>query len=605
MSKTFYSAYTCKNNLGDLIINKMQIEEYSKYGEVYVDFTGMPDNFKNILLNQNNPNIKDFTATYGQSYRGKHFIQVIKLLKKEGFTHFTKSPGPYAVLSLPLKKLTIRLIGALGYMTANHLGLKVFAFGIDLDYTSNQPKWLRLLNVKYFSLYNSLGLRSLKNYEECKNDLNNTRYVPDMAILYNPQPYTNINRRRIALSFRYVAETEILLKELKEILPIFFSKGYAVDIIFQVEEDRLFAKVLAKSLKEYNLNVLSQCIWYDNLDTYSKYDYVFSNRLHVLLLAAKYGAIPLALISKDLKEQKIQNIFNSISLGYLVRHIGFTNKEQWIELLSNKEAIKHEVNNALEYQKQIQGEQEKIKSVREYVKTITGFRSLHYDFAKENQGLGNSIIHGVSTVINQYGTAIIIEDDLVLAPNFLAFMNEGLQRYKDEQKIFSICGYSNKVKVPKGYAYDTYFCTRSSSWGWATWADRWNSVNWDLKDFGSYRQKAKEFNRWGGSDCWKMLHDWHNGKNKSWAIRFCFAQFLQDKLSLFPIISKINNEGFDGEGTNCKRYSRFKFTFDTTDHKTFSYPMQIEVNKTLYKSALSYHNIMIRVWSRIMYIIYR
>ena len=54
----------------------------------------------------------------------------------------------------------------------------------------------------------------------------------------------------------------------------------------------------------------------------------------------------------------------------------------------------------------IQGEQEKIKSVREYVKTITGFRSLHYDFAKENQGLGNSIIHGVSTVINQYGTAI-------------------------------------------------------------------------------------------------------------------------------------------------------------------------------------------------------
>ena len=61
----------------------------------------------------------------------------------------------------------------------------------------------------------------------------------------------------------------------------------------------------------------------------------------------------------------------------------------------------------------IQGEQEKIKSVREYVKTITGFRSLHYAFAKENQGLGNSIIHGVSTVINQYGTAIIIEDDLV------------------------------------------------------------------------------------------------------------------------------------------------------------------------------------------------
>ena len=77
-----------------------------------------------------------------------------------------------------------------------------------------------------------------------------------------------------------------------------------MDFIFQVEEDSSFAQVLAKNLKEYNLNVSSQCIWYENLNTYSKYDYVFSNRLHVLLLAAKYGAIPFALISKDLKEQK-------------------------------------------------------------------------------------------------------------------------------------------------------------------------------------------------------------------------------------------------------------------------------------------------------------
>lgn len=44
-----------------------------------------------------------------------------------------------------------------------------------------------------------------------------------------------------------------------------------------------------------------------------------------------------------------------------MKHIGFTNKEQWIELLSNREAIKHEVHNALEYQKQIC-----IKSIKEF-----------------------------------------------------------------------------------------------------------------------------------------------------------------------------------------------------------------------------------------------
>jgi len=113
------------------------------------------------------------------------------------------------------------------------------------------------------------------------------------------------------------------------------------------------------------------------------------------------------------------------------------------------------------------GEKEKVKAVRDYVKAIEGFRSLHYDFAEENRGLGASIIRGVTKVIEQYGTAIVLEDDLVLAPNVLAFMNEGLERYEHEDRVFSVCGYSNRVKVPSDYPFSTYFCTRSSSWGWA------------------------------------------------------------------------------------------------------------------------------------------
>lgn len=246
-------------------------------------------------------------------------------------------------------------------------------------------------------------------------------------------------------------------------------------------------------------------------------------------------------------------------------------------------------------------EKEKVDAVRNYVATISGFRSIHHDFSEENRGLGPSIIRGVTEVINQYGKAIVLEDDLVLATNFLAFMNEGLEKYEHEKKVFSICGYSNRVKQPQDYPYDAYFCTRSSSWGWATWADRWASVDWELKDFSQYKTKAKAFNRWGGSDCWKMLNDWHKGNNKSWAIRFCFAQFLQDKLSLFPIISKVNNEGFDGDGTNCKKWSRFKFDFDNEGRKKFCFPTQVILNRSLYKSAMSYNGLLIRAWSRVMY----
>lgn len=253
--------------------------------------------------------------------------------------------------------------------------------------------------------------------------------------------------------------------------------------------------------------------------------------------------------------------------------------------------------------KQKVGEADKVAAVQEYVRQIKGFKSVTYTFAEANNGLGPSIIKGVTQVINQYGSAIVLEDDLVIAPNFLSFMNQGLQCYEHNEKVFSICGYSNKVKKPDGYTADSYFCTRSSSWGWATWADRWNSVDWELKDWDQYISLGKKFNKWGGSDCWKMLHAWKSGKNQSWAIRFCFAQFLQDKLSLFPIISKVKNNGFDGKGTNCKKWSRFKYEFDMTSEKHFKRPQTVSINRQLFRSAMSYHGVIIRIYSKLMYIL--
>ena len=250
------------------------------------------------------------------------------------------------------------------------------------------------------------------------------------------------------------------------------------------------------------------------------------------------------------------------------------------------------------------GEADKVKSVQEYVQSITGFKNVRFTFSEENKGLGKSVIQGVTAVIDQYKKAIVLEDDLVFASNFLAFMNEGLTRYEKEERVFSICGYSNQVKKPQDYSYDAYFCTRSSSWGWATWADRWDSVDWELKDWDKYSKMKKEFNRWGGSDCFQMLRYVKESNKNLWAIRFCFSQFLQNKLSLFPTTSKVRNDGFDGSGTNCKRWSRFKYEFDNTQKTGFKLPDSVTLNKSLFHSAMSYNSIGIRIWSRIMYLIY-
>lgn len=249
-------------------------------------------------------------------------------------------------------------------------------------------------------------------------------------------------------------------------------------------------------------------------------------------------------------------------------------------------------------------EGELVKEVHDYVRRIEGFKSLHYQFAEKNKGLAPSVIAGVTEIINQYGKAIVVEDDLFVSKNFLAFMNEGLNKYENNEKVFSICGYTNRVKRPENYPYAAYFCTRSSSWGWATWKDRWDSVDWDLCDWSSHKKNAHKFNKWGGSDCWKMLNDWRNGRNSSWAIRFCYAQFLQDRLSLFPLVSKVGNDGFDGRGTHGKKWTRAKFDFDATENKDFKLPFEVKINYSLYKRAMSYHSILIRIWSRIMYVIH-
>jgi hypothetical protein len=252
-----------------------------------------------------------------------------------------------------------------------------------------------------------------------------------------------------------------------------------------------------------------------------------------------------------------------------------------------------------------EGEAGKVATVREYVKSITGFKSLTYHFSEVNKKLGPSIIAGVTEVVNQYGSAIVIEDDLVASRNLLAYMNQGLSRYEKDKKVWSISGFSCVVKVPKGYVADAFFCPRSTSWGWAMWKDRWTKCDWELKDWNSVVRNGNAFNRWGGSDCFSMLNGWHQGRNQSWAIRFCYNQFVNDTLSLFPIVSKIDNEGFDGDGTNCKKWSRFKFDFDSTNNKSFVLPNEPNVLPSIKKSFLSYHSLWIRIYSRFMYLIYR
>ncbi|MCW9065076.1 MAG: glycosyltransferase, partial [Ignavibacteriaceae bacterium] len=119
-----------------------------------------------------------------------------------------------------------------------------------------------------------------------------------------------------------------------------------------------------------------------------------------------------------------------------------------------------------------------VEEVRNYIRTIKSFNKIEIIERERNFGLANSVISGVSEVIESYGKVIVLEDDMISSPYFLKFMNEVLNISENEQRIFSVTGYTFPIKIPELYKFPIYLSPRSSSWGWGTWKNRWERADW-------------------------------------------------------------------------------------------------------------------------------
>lgn len=197
------------------------------------------------------------------------------------------------------------------------------------------------------------------------------------------------------------------------------------------------------------------------------------------------------------------------------------------------------------------GHQPQIDQVRVYVDGIKGFASVTRLYRDQNLGLARSIINGVNEILTQYETVIVMEDDLVVSPHFLKFMNEGLQLYRNEERVASIHGYC--YPVPEALP-ETFFLRGADCWGWATWARAWRyfeSNGQKLLNELERKELIGAFDLDGAYSYSTMLANQVNGANDSWAVRWHAACFLRNMLTLYPGRSLVNNIGNDGSGTHC------------------------------------------------------
>lgn len=241
-----------------------------------------------------------------------------------------------------------------------------------------------------------------------------------------------------------------------------------------------------------------------------------------------------------------------------------------------------------------------VNQVREYLYTIQGFKSIKIIEQQENYGLANSIIQGVTQIVNDYGKIIVLEDDLVTSPQFLKFMNLGLATYASCPSVSSIHGYIYPIKgLPKNF-----FIRGADCWGWATWQDRWEIFEPDGKRLLE-QLLVKGFDREFDFNCsypyTKMLREQISGINDSWAIRWYASAFLSNMLTLYPGQSYVKNIGHDSLGTHTKdettdfdgklchsfRFEEIEVTEDKKDRKKIERYFRSLRYKLFFKKAVS------------------
>jgi len=225
-----------------------------------------------------------------------------------------------------------------------------------------------------------------------------------------------------------------------------------------------------------------------------------------------------------------------------------------------------------------------VNKVREIINKIDGFKEVVVTEAKTNIGCADSIISGITKVINEHGKAIIIEDDILTAPNFLEFMNEALCKYENDERICSISGFVPNEKMAEVCKDFLFLAYRNSSWGWGTWIDRWNDVDWDMLQWEKIKKDKKLWKKLqlGGEDTTYLLKLQLEGFIDSWAIRFYANNALKDKHTVFPTKTFVKNIGLDGSGTHCGNVKKGNsVVLENLSPVDFSFPDKLDFDSKI------------------------
>lgn len=199
------------------------------------------------------------------------------------------------------------------------------------------------------------------------------------------------------------------------------------------------------------------------------------------------------------------------------------------------------------------GEAEKCAETRQLIETIDWDCQVYRDYADQNLGSFKRVPSGLDWVFSQVDRAIILEDDCLPDLSFFAFCEELLDRYAEDDRIFTVAGNNFQFgRPPLSTSY--YFSRYHHSWGWATWKRAWHYFDWSM----AYWPEVKEqqllkavFGDRRALNYWETIFQAvYENHIEAWDYRWTLSCWLQNALHILPSVNLVSNIGFGEDASH-------------------------------------------------------
>lgn len=219
-----------------------------------------------------------------------------------------------------------------------------------------------------------------------------------------------------------------------------------------------------------------------------------------------------------------------------------------------------------------------VQETRAVARTLLGDRATFLE-RETNLGVDRSVVSGVTELCDRYDKVIVVEDDLVVSPLFLRFLNDGLGRYEEDPRVMQVAGHMFDVPQLRRQS-EALFLPLTTSWGWATWKRAWDQFDATADGWQAHLaddQVRRRFDLDGNVAYSTMLAHQMRRDVGAWDIRWYYTVFSRGGLALFPPRTLVINVGFDGSGTHDRlalpsRQARLETSV------TFDLPGQVTVS---------------------------